>query len=119
MGHSILFGRKTYESIPSKLLGRNIYVLSSTKIFESQVKSITNHGELLKLFSHFAASEEVLYICGGKTVYEKYYHYAKELIVTEIKGEFKGNVYLKLDLKKYKKTLIKKSEKFSIYKYTK
>ncbi|CAM9109616.1 dihydrofolate reductase [Mycoplasma marinum] len=102
MGHSLLFGRKTFQGLPNKLPGRKHYVLSSNDV-EKADQTIHNDEELNKLFDKYRNSEEILFIAGGKSVYEKYAEQADEWIISYVWGNYTGNVYLNLKPVNYSK----------------
>lgn len=118
MGDTLIMGSKTFDSLPGKLPGRKHVVLSSRNIVFAD-KLIRNEETLITYFKNFKNSKKVLWISGGKTIYEKYYQYADEIIVSEINGTFDGDVKLDIDLSNWKKQKILEEKEFTVYKYTK
>lgn len=116
IGHTLLFGKNTFLGLPKKLEGRKIIVLSDTKIEDADI-TISSSEELEKIFQEYEHSNETLFIAGGKSVYEQFYKRASELIISHVLTDVSGDVYLDIDLSNYTKTLIKESEKFSVYSY--
>ncbi|WP_027120508.1 dihydrofolate reductase [Mycoplasmopsis lipofaciens] len=100
LNNALLFGKNTFLGLPKKLENRIVYVLSGETLSGCD-RTIHNEKELLELFNFYKTSKEILFIAGGKFIYEKYYHYADELIISKIKNEYKGDIYLNLDLSKY------------------
>ncbi len=119
MGHSLLFGRTTFEALPKKLTGRKIYVLSSSKNIVSADETISNEAELIELFKKYKDSKEILFIAGGKSIYEKFCDYADEWIVSYIWGEYSGNIYLDLSFKNHEKVAVDARDGFDIVTYKK
>ena len=111
----ILMGEKTFLGLSKKLKNRKTIVLSRNKKNLGD-KTINNFNWVLENFKN---SKKTIFICGGKSIYEQFYKYANEIYISEIKKEYQGNVYLKIDLSNYKKTLFKEYEEFNVYKYTK
>ncbi len=118
MGHSLLFGKNTFLGLPKKLPGRKHYVLSSGDV-EGADKVIHNDDELMELFKEYKNSEEILFIAGGKSVYEKYAEYADEWIISYIWGVYTGDVYLDLKPKNYSKEGVITHDTFDIVTYRK
>ncbi len=118
MGHALLFGKKTFLGLPKKLPGRKHYVLSSNKV-ENADETINNEKELMALFDKYRNSEEILFIAGGKSVYEKYAEYADEWIVSYIWGVYTGDVYLDLKPKNYSKEGVITYDNFDVVTYRK
>ncbi|QJR44331.1 dihydrofolate reductase [Mycoplasma miroungirhinis] len=112
LNHALIFGKNTYLSLP-KLPSRKIFVLSETDI-EGVYKTIKNEQQLLELFKEYKDSEDVLFIAGGKFVYEHYFSYADELIISRIKDTYEGDVYLNLSTENYKHIKDEEHEKFIV-----
>ncbi|OYD26991.1 dihydrofolate reductase [Mycoplasma testudineum] len=93
LNHSLLFGRTTFLGLPAKLPKRVHYVLSPEDV-ENADFTIHNEEELFALFKKFENSSEILFISGGKSIYERYAKFAQEIILSRVKGKFEGNVYL-------------------------
>ena len=111
----ILMGEKTFLGLPKKLKNRKTIVLSKSQKNLGD-KTVNNFDWVLENFQN---SKKIIFICGGKSIYEQFYKYANEIYVSEIKKEYQGNIYLKIDLSSYKKNLFKKYEEFNVYKYIK
>lgn len=118
IGHSLLFGKNTFLGLLKKLNGRKNIVLSENDIENSDL-TIHNEEELIELFNRFKNSNEVLFIAGGKTIYEKYFDWADELIISRIHNEYDGNVYLNLDLSNYYLDKVESHEFFDVEIYKK
>ncbi|MCU4116992.1 dihydrofolate reductase [Mycoplasma zalophi] len=112
LNHALIFGKNTFLSLPP-LSSRKIFVLSDVNIDKAD-KIINNEQQLFNLFNEYKNSEETLFIAGGKFVYEHYYQYADELIISRIKESFNGDVYLNLDLSNYEITKKDEYEKFVV-----
>jgi len=81
MGHTIIMGRRTFESLPKGALPhrRNI-VLSRGK---GEFAGCEKYGSLDDALAHCAADEEV-YIIGGASIYHQAMNLAHRLCLTEI-----------------------------------
>lgn len=77
MGHSIIMGRKTYESLPHKLPGRRNIVISRTMEGDDVYKSLE---EALKS----CESEDEVFIIGGQSIYKQALPLADTLYLTEV-----------------------------------
>lgn len=83
MGHTVVMGRKTFESLPKALPGRNNIVISSNAEYQAQGATVvTSVEEALQI----ADNEEVFVIGGGK-IYAEFLPYADKLYLTEIDAE--------------------------------
>ena len=80
-GHTIIMGRRTFESLPKGALTnrRNIVIIRS-------VKELTNcdcYSSLEEALAHCAKDEDV-YIIGGGSIYNQAIEFADKLYLTEI-----------------------------------
>lgn len=83
MGHTVVMGRKTFESLPKALPGRkNIVISSNAEYHANGATVVTSVEEALQI----ADNEEVFVIGGGK-IYAEFLPYADKLYLTEIDAE--------------------------------
>ncbi|MFB7121856.1 dihydrofolate reductase [Bacillus tropicus] len=89
MGHSIILGRKNYESIGKPLDGRKNIILTKNKNYKAEGCHIAYSIEdaLSK-----CEGEEV-FILGGEEVYQQFLPYTQKLYITKIHATFKGDRY--------------------------
>jgi dihydrofolate reductase len=93
MGHHLLLGRKTFESMGGPLPGRTSIVITSNKDYlvpegHFVANSIEEGISIAK-----SLNLEQLMILGGAKVYEQTIGIADEIILTEIKAEFDGDAF--------------------------
>jgi dihydrofolate reductase len=91
MGHPILMGRKTFESLGSKpLKGRENIVLTRDSSYEAEgCTMVRGFEEALER----GRGEEEFFVIGGSEVYTRFLPYADRLYVTRIDHEFEGDAY--------------------------
>jgi dihydrofolate reductase len=97
-GHTILMGRKTFESIGHPLPHRRIVVLSSQPISGSETFPS------LDAAFHALASEEKVFIIGGGAVFAQTLSLVDEFYLTLIDKDFAGDTFFpeyELFLKQY------------------
>ena len=86
MGHHLLMGRRTYESIAGKLPGRQLIVLSRDVNFQASGAQVApSLEEGLRLAE--AAGENELFVIGGAEVYESAIPLAKRFYRTRVHAE--------------------------------
>ncbi|MFW5913911.1 MAG: dihydrofolate reductase [Bacillota bacterium] len=104
-GHTVLMGRKTFESIKQSLggplPGRKNVVLSRT------VDSLEGAEVIHDASSYFktaASKEEEIFVIGGAQVFNAALPYTDRLYITYIDGEYEGDTYFpEVDLAAYEK----------------
>ncbi len=83
MGHTVVMGKKTYDSLPGDLPGRDMVVLNFDKI-EGNVKTMYSIDEVL---DNYLNKDEETFIIGGASIYAQFIKYADRLYLTEIDDE--------------------------------
>lgn len=79
-GHTVVMGRKTFESLPKALPNRRNIVISSNKDYVAEgAEVVTSLEEALKIIEN-----EDAFIIGGGTIYKAFLPYADKLYLTEI-----------------------------------
>jgi dihydrofolate reductase len=91
MGHPIVMGRKTWESIGRPLPGRRSIVVTRDRHFAAPGAELA--GSLDQALALVAGSEEV-FVIGGAQLYEAAMPRADRLLVTEIDRDFDGDTFL-------------------------
>jgi dihydrofolate reductase len=90
-GHTIIYGSTTFSSIGHALPNRRNIVLAFDKDFDAPGAEVwTSIEDLIK---EFKDSQEEVFICGGASIYRQFLPYCEELIISEVKKEYVGNVY--------------------------
>lgn len=81
MGHKIVMGLNTFNSLPKLLPGRDHIILSHQNITIDGT-TIFNNFEELK--NYLESLNEEVFIIGGASIYKLFIEYADKLILTEI-----------------------------------
>lgn len=81
MGHVVVMGKKTYESLPGNLLGRKMVVLSTNNIDNDNIEIVNSIDEIL---DRYLDIEGEVFIIGGASLYSQFLKYANRLYLTEI-----------------------------------
>lgn len=116
MGHKVVMGRKTWESLPSKLPGRANYVVSKNNT-PSADYTITDLSHFIK---QRTSSPEEIFIIGGGTIYREFLPFAQNIYLTEVDSTAEADTFFPLfDKSAYSRYIIKKRASYSIVKYTK
>lgn len=94
-GHTVVMGRKTYESIIQRLGKplpdrRNIVVTSQADYIAPEVEVVHSVDEISELFS---SSDEEVFVIGGGEIYKQLLPLAKTLYITEVLTVCDGDTY--------------------------
>jgi len=87
MGHVLVMGRKTYESIGRPLPGRETVVLSRSGFHDDRVRTIASIDEL-----QVDDGREV-FICGGGEIYAQLLGRCSDLYLTVVKRQVEGDAF--------------------------
>ncbi|HLU21377.1 dihydrofolate reductase [Lederbergia graminis] len=91
LGHPIVMGRKTYESIGKALPGRTNVILTRDENFEADGCIIFHtKDELLKWSKE---QQKEIFITGGAEIYRLFMDVVDRLYVTKILHTFEGDTY--------------------------
>jgi dihydrofolate reductase len=89
MGHPIIMGRKTYESIGRPLPGRTNVIVTRQQDFQAAGCTVVHSiDEVNQTF----ANDEV-YVIGGTELFKSFLPQADQLIVTYIDADFEADTY--------------------------
>ncbi len=121
LGHPVLMGRRTFESIGKPLKGRTNFVVSSDP--DSLPDSVEPVRHLKQFLENWQDSEEELFVIGGAMVYFESLKYARHLYLTEVDATVDADTFFPIfDKSNYTSDLIKKGKEddlaFTISKYT-
>lgn len=89
MGHKVLMGRKTWESLPGKLPGRENIVAS-----RHEVEGVDEWvSDLAGFLRKNTGTEEEIFVIGGGQVYLESLPYATRLYLTEVDSECEADTW--------------------------
>jgi dihydrofolate reductase len=91
MGHTILMGRKTFESIGRPLAGRTNIVITRQAAYQADGCLIAP--SLAKAIE-LAQPDPEIFIIGGAAIYRQALPYANRIYLTLVHAEFTGDTFL-------------------------
>ena len=112
MGHKVVMGRKTWESLPGKLPGRENMVASSGEVEGADVVV----KDLEEFLRENALTSEEIFVIGGGQVYKAALPYAQNLYLTEVDAEVADadTWFPEFDKTEYTREVIKEGKKNDI-----
>jgi dihydrofolate reductase len=92
MGHHIVMGRKTYESIGRPLPGRTSVIVTRQSDYRAPGAIVVGSlAEALKVCSEGKEMDQESFIIGGAEIYQQALGLCQRMYVTEIQQEFDGD----------------------------
>ena len=92
MGHFVIMGRKTFESIGKPLPGRTNLILSNQSEFQPANTVVFHSLESALSYSREQGEEEV-FIIGGEKVFQQSIPFAQRIYLTKVDNEFDCDVF--------------------------
>ena len=89
-GHTIIMGRKTFESLGKILPNRRHIIFSQNLNLKINNENVQVVHSLLEIQELIESNEEA-FVIGGSMIYNLLMPYVKKMYVTEIDEEFKGD----------------------------
>jgi len=91
MGHSVIMGRKTFESIGKPLPGRTNIVITRQENYSAPGCTVVP--DLKAAIAACPDGETEAFICGGEQIYKQFMPVAGRLYLTLIHREFDGDAF--------------------------
>lgn len=86
LGHSVLMGRKTLDSIGKALPGRANFVITRQETLPYEGVTIVH--DVLTFLKEKQKSDDLVFVIGGASLYRLALAYTDELILSEVKGQY-------------------------------
>lgn len=106
MGHCLIMGRKTYESIGKPLPGRTTLVLTKQiEVESSLINGVLLFPDLPAAFNHaeHRCDDDEVFICGGGEVYKEALPYVHRVYRTVVEQRYGGDTMFVMDFANFKK----------------
>ncbi len=91
-GHTIIMGRKTFESLGRVLPNRKHIVFSQNPDFKVNDENVQIVHSMLEI-QQYIESEEENFVIGGAMIYNLLMPHVTKMYVTEIEEEFEGDAF--------------------------
>jgi dihydrofolate reductase len=90
MGHPVIMGRRTWESLKGPLPGRDNIVVTTTAGYEAPGAAVASS---LEAALALCLGEPVVFVIGGSRLFAESLPFAAGLVMTEIDREFEGDTW--------------------------
>jgi dihydrofolate reductase len=112
MGHYVLMGRKTFESLKEDLKGRKVIVITKNKEYRPNYDCAIFDNIADGINEARKHNETGLFICGGESIYKQTINTADSLYITELDKDFFGDTsFPEIDKSIWQPTLLKEFPK--------
>ena len=91
-GHTIIMGRKTFQSLGRVLPNRKHIIFSNNPSFNVNGENVKVVHSLLEIQDLIEGKEEA-FVIGGAMIYNFLMPYVKKMYVTEIEKDFEGDTF--------------------------
>lgn len=92
MGHYIIFGRKTYESIGKPLPGRTTIIITRNTDYTAEGCVIANDIHQALQIARTAGENEC-FICGGSEIYQQAIGLAHKIYLTDVHAKVQADTF--------------------------
>jgi dihydrofolate reductase len=105
-GHTIIMGRRTYDSLPNGALPNrhNIVITTSNRINTMSPKeSLIFKNNINELIEEYKNSSEEVFIIGGGLIYKQFLPYCNKIYLTTVKGDYNADTFFKTSYNEWRK----------------
>jgi dihydrofolate reductase len=95
LGHTVVFGRKTYEFLEHELKGRNIIILTKDKDYNK--KHAISCMSVEDILHNYLTSNALCFIAGGESIYSQFMDYGEKIFLTVIEKDFAGDAFFPVE----------------------
>ena len=115
MGHILIMGRKTFESIGRPLPGRKTIILSRSGYSVPGIQTVES---LTCLEGTLGDDKRIPFICGGAEIYRQTLDLCSDLYLTQVKGLFEGDAFFPEFENHFEEVeAVLKHEQFTVFHY--
>lgn len=113
-GHTIIMGRKTFESLGKVLPNRKHIILSRNPDYNVEDENVQVVHSLLEL-QQYMDDEEEHFVIGGAIIYNLLMQYSKRIYLTQLDKDFEGDaIFPKINEEEWKEISREKGPQDSV-----
>lgn len=91
MGHPVIMGRKTFESMGGLLPGRENVIVTRDRNYVQEGAAILHSPEEIAAYAKDAGQE--VFVIGGAEIFKETLPYADKMYITQIEHDFEGDTF--------------------------
>ncbi|HEL9646489.1 TPA: dihydrofolate reductase [Streptococcus suis] len=93
-GHTMVMGRVTFDGMGKRALpNRHSLVLTSDETYQVENDRVTVLHNVEAVLDWYHQQEGTLFVIGGGQIFTAFAPYIEELILTDIQGQFEGDIF--------------------------
>ncbi|MGQ7346909.1 dihydrofolate reductase [Streptococcus suis] len=93
-GHTMVMGRITFDGMGKRALpNRHTIVLTTDTTYQLESERVTILHSVEDVLDWYNSQEQTLFVLGGGQIFTAFAPYIEELIVTDIQGQFEGDIF--------------------------
>ncbi len=104
MGHPMIMGRKTYESIGKALPGRTSIVITHQKDYRAEGCIVVQSLDRAIDEAEKAPGSEEVFIIGGEEIYKQAMPLVKQIYLTKVHADIDGDKFFPIELSEWQET---------------
>ena len=91
MGHAVIMGRKTFESMGGLLPGRENVIVTRNRDYAKEGAAILHSAE--EIVEYAKGTTEEVFVIGGAEIFKQTMPYADKMYITRIEYAFEGDAF--------------------------
>ena len=113
LNNIVIMGKNTWLSLNQKPLKNRInYVLTTNKDFKINLDNVFVINDIQDVLKLNKNTDKDIYIIGGKIVYETFFKYAEQLIISKLDDDYQCDLLLNYNLNDFKLIKVIKNDAF-------
>jgi dihydrofolate reductase len=92
-GHTVILGRKTFQSLPAVLPNRHHIIITKDSSFFIEDENVEVVNSLDQIITRFSNTEDEIFVIGGGEIYSQLLPYTNKLYITKVKKHFDGDTF--------------------------
>ncbi|MDR2664189.1 MAG: dihydrofolate reductase [Puniceicoccales bacterium] len=119
VGHTVIVGRRTFDSLGGPLPGRSCWLLSRKELpspFQNSVRPFANLDDLLAAIGE-APTDRQFWVIGGAEIYRQLAPHCTEIIQTALRRRYPGDVRWQIPKNFVRCEILLEAEEFVTYRW--
>ena len=113
LNNIVIMGKNTWLSLNQKPLKNRInYILTTNKDFKIDLDNVFVIHDIQDVLELNKNTDKDIYIIGGKIVYETFFKYAEQLIISKLNDDYQCDLLLNYNLNDFKLIKVIKNDAF-------